>query len=266
MDTDTSRSELAHIVDRLAAGDAAFTFTFVARYGAAVTRAAVEISGDAPERLVHDVAFALLGRRRDEPTDAWDVVLAALAEVLAGADRTPRPPGGASPRSVHLVDIENLAGGPARIDTWFAPALRQYRAAAAIRSTDHVVVAADRAVWVRTAWEVDPGWDYRPGTGADGADRVLLAAVEPAWVAKRFERLVVGSGDHGFAPLVADVVRRGVAVDVVARPAQLAGALRRTGARLVALPDLPELPADRFRAARDAGRPTRPTVALSEAA
>lgn len=146
-------------------------------------------------------------------------------------------------RTLHLVDIENLAGGPARVDRWFAPSLRQYRAAATPRSDDHVVLAADRTVYARTAWDVDRAWTYRFGTGPDGADRALLEAADPRWVADRFRRVVIGSGDHAFAPLAADLLDRGLEVVVVSRPANLSGRLRRSGALVITLPDLPEVAA-----------------------
>lgn len=249
---DHTTTELDRILAALAAGDQAFVFTLVTRYGDAVTCAARDrgVPDDVAAEVVGNVAFALLGRPLPAGRAAWDVVVAALDEVLAGLG-PPEPPPGTGPRTVHLVDIENLAGGPERVHRWFAPALRQYESVARPHEGDHVVLAADASVWTRTAWEVDPRWDYRFGTGPDGADRVLLERADPDWVVARFERLVVGSGDHAFAPLVAEVRDRGVDAVVVARPRQLAGVLRRTGARVVALPDLPPI---------DGGEPGTPVV------
>ena len=50
------------------------------------------------------------------------------------------------------------------------------------------------------------GMAHRPlcAWGKDAADQLLLGAV-PADVGARFRRLVVGSGDHAFAPLVASL-------------------------------------------------------------
>jgi len=240
----TDTSELGRIVARLAAGDAAFVVTFATRYGATVARAAIAAGiapGDA-DPTVHDVAYALLGRAPEVARAAWDVVLDALAEVVDGSTRGFEPVASAlAPRTLHLVDIENLAGGPEQVDRWFQPSLRQYRATAAPRLADHVVLAADRTVYARTAWDVDRGWSYRFGVGPDGADRALLDAAEPAWVAGRFDRVVVGSGDHAFAPLVVDLLGRGLEVVVVSRPRNLSGRLRRSGAQLITLPDLPAL-------------------------
>lgn len=243
----TTRDELERILHRLAAGDAAYTVTFTERYGSGVTRAASAArAGEGTtdlETVVLDVAFALLGRARQPGIEGWDLVLVVLSEVMGRGGRGPEPPSGPGAparRTLHLVDIENLAGGPARVDRWFGSALRQYQAVAEPRPVDHVVMAADRTVYARTAWDVDPGWTYRFGIGPDGADRALLDAADPGWVHGRFDRVVVGSGDHAFAPLVVDLLGRGVPVTVVSRPRNLSGRLRRSGAHVVTLPDLPD--------------------------
>lgn len=69
--------------------------------------------------------------------------------------------------------------------------------------------------------------------GRDGADRVLLAAAAPEWVARRFARLVIASGDAAFVDLARAVRALGVAVVVVARAEGLAGRLRRAGCSVV---------------------------------
>lgn len=56
-----------------------------------------------------------------------------------------------------------------------------------------------------------------PGHGVAGADRAPLSALDPAFIASRYHRLVVGRGDHAFEPTVADLRARRMAVVVVAR-------------------------------------------------
>jgi hypothetical protein len=77
----------------------------------------------------------------------------------------------------------------------------------------------------KAAW---PGALLRIGKGLDGADRALLSVLDPAFIASHYHRLVVASGDHAFAPMVADLRARRVAVVVVTRNREsLSGDLRR---------------------------------------
>ena len=129
-------------------------------------------------------------------------------------------------RTLHLLDLENLAG----TDRPSAAALRA--AAAAYRSTvrvapgDHVVISSDINVSCDAglAW---PGARLVPGTGPDGADRALLAATDARFAAARYDRVVIGSGDHAFTDLVIDLRANRVAVCVVSRPVSLSRGLGR---------------------------------------
>jgi hypothetical protein len=234
-----------HIVRSLVDGDAAFLRPFVTRYGNAVA-AALRRGGAPPadlDPLVHEVGISLIGRETDGDFDPWVVVLTAVDEVLArlagdgdGGDDPP-PLSGGGRRTLHLVDIENLAGGPRRVDRWFSTAVREFRLAAGVARDDHVVMAADQSLWKRTAFSFRDG-RYLPAFGRDGADRRLLDAAPPEWVAERFDRLVIGSGDHAVAPMAAAAAARGVGVTVVARPRQLSRELRLAAGRVELLPDL----------------------------
>jgi hypothetical protein len=59
-----------------------------------------------------------------------------------------------------------------------------------------------------TAKLVWPGALIRWGRGPDGADKVLLAEADPTDVARRFDRLVIASGDHIFGALANEVRAR----------------------------------------------------------
>ena len=74
-------------------------------------------------------------------------------------------------------------------------------------------------------------------TGKDAADLMLLAYAEPARVAARFGRLVVGSGDHEFAATAADVLGRGVPVVVVALRRCLSHTLQGQGFGIRFMPE-----------------------------
>ena len=109
-------------------------------------------------------------------------------------------------RSLHLVDIENLVGEPT---SWRPDRIRAtfdaYLQTATWRPGDSLVVAANPSFMKMLAFDL-VGMAHRSlcAWGKDAADQLLLGAV-PADVGTRFGRLVVGSGDHAFAPLVASL-------------------------------------------------------------
>ena len=120
-----------------------------------------------------------------------------------------------SGRTLHLVDAENLMGGPFAGNLALRGALREYTIAAGIRPLDHVIVALSVSdVWPEARLVI--------GRGRDGADNALLSTVSDVdWMASRYDRLVVGSGDHAFAFAVAAFRAAGLRVDVVARASSL---------------------------------------------
>ena len=123
------------------------------------------------------------------------------------------------------ADLENLAGGSAASASSIEVALDGYERLAPFGTHDHRVVACGRDV-VFPAKDRWPGALVRRARGIDGADRLRLADADPADVARRFDRVVVGSGDHIFSELVVELDRREVAVCVVSRPEALSARLR----------------------------------------
>ena len=119
-------------------------------------------------------------------------------------------------RTLHVIDIENLVGGSGAGPAAVGPALSAYRSTVAVRDGDHAVIAAGPtlAIAAGLAW---PGAQLRFGHGIDGADHALLDAVEPAFAAEHYDRVVIASGDHAFVPLVAALRSRGAAVVLVVR-------------------------------------------------
>jgi hypothetical protein len=120
-------------------------------------------------------------------------------------------------RTYHLIDIENLCGGTASAgDDDVARAVARYQRTITVADDDLVVIGSGPtlAPAAKAAW---PSARLVVGKGIDGADRALLAADDPRFLADRFDRVVVGSGDHAFAELVIDLRARGTAVCVVTR-------------------------------------------------
>lgn len=148
-------------------------------------------------------------------------------------------------RTLAIVDAENLLGR-ARFDPYgVACGLAVSLAVVAeLEDDDHIVVGSDVTIGHAIGLAF-PGRRLVVGRGGDGADNALLAAVgSTSFVSDRFDRVVLASGDHIFAPLVRRLVRAGVEVWVVARPAALSRALacEASSVRFFA-PDVPELAA-----------------------
>lgn len=139
-------------------------------------------------------------------------------------------------RALHLVDLENLVRGAsptARDLDWVAA---QYREAAGWAGGDLMQVGTSRQAAARSLWR----WRYHfpcawhLGDGPDGGERALLDAC-PVEYAARFPRIVIGSGDHAFVPLVVDLARRGAQVHVVAPSDALSRQLQLAAAKAVRL-------------------------------
>lgn len=132
-------------------------------------------------------------------------------------------------RTLHLVDIENLVGDPCATKATVLDALHRYLETSGHRDGDHVVIAANPGLMAGLAFELPVPCNVHAARGADGADRVLLAQADPAFVASRYDRLVIGSGDGAFVPVALAVRDRGVPVVVVAHPRSLSSRLRGAG-------------------------------------
>ena len=120
-------------------------------------------------------------------------------------------------RTLHILDFENLCTGPERIPELRDLVADSYRQVAEMTPGDHVVVGVNPNNLFPSAG-VFPGCRFVAGHGPDGADHALLKVVEDTdWVARRFDRVVIGSGDHCFVPVVVQLGRRGILVTVVAQ-------------------------------------------------
>jgi hypothetical protein len=136
-------------------------------------------------------------------------------------------------RSLHLVDLDDLVGRDASIAR-VKDVIDAYLAAARWEPDDHVVVAADCGSLGDVAFELDTGWRL---LAARGADHGLLHTTDAKLVARRYDRLIVGSGDAAFADLVTAVNRNHGDAWVVAHERRLDPQLRQAASWVVTLPD-----------------------------
>ncbi|MGW9167356.1 NYN domain-containing protein [Agromyces sp. NPDC055658] len=82
---------------------------------------------------------------------------------------------------------------------------------------DHIVIGAARSVAAKYRGVIDePNVKWVVGANApDAADRALLAAIDLHRVARKYDELVIISGDHAFAPLARRAKKFGLRVHVV---------------------------------------------------
>lgn len=117
-------------------------------------------------------------------------------------------------RRIHLLDLENLLGG------WVTCGESQalfgaYEAAVRVGPHDQVIVGT--AHRHAPFWIFQVPWTHQSVLGADvpdGADAALLDAVTPMRWGSGLG-LVLGSGDHAFAPLAEQVRAAGGVVELV---------------------------------------------------
>jgi hypothetical protein len=137
-------------------------------------------------------------------------------------------------RTLHVVDIENLAGAPVPSLTLVSEVQVRYVACLGFGANDQVVLAASHLALLNAGL----GWPharYRVRSGKDGADLELIDVLVHENVAARFSHVVIGSGDGMFGATAASLADRGVYVTVVSRRASLAKGLARVASDVVYL-------------------------------
>jgi hypothetical protein len=137
-------------------------------------------------------------------------------------------------RTLHLVDIENLAGAAVPSLPQVMDVQDRYARRLAVGADDHVVMAANHRAFVNAA----VGWPharYRVRSGPDGADLELLDVIEYENVVARFTHIVIGSGDGLFGQAAQGLTDRGVWVTVVSRRGSLSPALARAARDVIYL-------------------------------
>jgi hypothetical protein len=137
-------------------------------------------------------------------------------------------------RTLHVVDIENLAGAAIPTLARVTEVQGQYLACLGFGAEDQVVLATNHLALLNAGL----GWPharYRVRSGRDGADRELLDVLEHENVAARFSHVVIGSGDGGFGRAAASLAARGVFVTVVSRWGSLAYELAKAASNVIYL-------------------------------
>jgi hypothetical protein len=111
--------------------------------------------------------------------------------------------------------------------------LDDYLDLSAWRRGDHVIVASNPWLISDVAFDIAVACNVHAVHGSEGADTMLLSLSPVDFVARRYDRLVIGSGDGAFASRAASVRQSGVAVQVVARSDGCSKRLRRFDCRYI---------------------------------
>jgi hypothetical protein len=146
--------------------------------------------------------------------------------------------------TLHLIDIENLHGACPRgtMDVRRAKSLLEcYDSVASIAVGDHLIVGCNPGIGLEVGLAIGGGRLVVRG-GPDGADHALIDSIDLDHVARRYRRVVIGSGDHIFVPTVLGLLARSVPVEVVGRPGGTSAALRLTGVPVLSFDEASPLP------------------------
>jgi hypothetical protein len=117
-------------------------------------------------------------------------------------------------RTAYLLDIDNLCGAPMASDAQVRQVLDTFTSQYQPGKQDQVYCAAT----AKAAYAVKfqrPGFTVHVGRGKDGSDLRLLDIGDPQWLKQRFDRVVIGSGDGIFGPLVQTLTELGIQVEVI---------------------------------------------------
>jgi hypothetical protein len=164
-----------------------------------------------------------------------------MTATIAPAIPTTTLPKALRTRTLHLVVLENLVGDPHADGATAAHVFGQYLQRAHWEAGDLVHVADNPHLALEVGWRLPVDCTLRTASGPDAADHRLMDLAEPEFVARRFGRLVIGSGDHGFIAHACASRTAGVGVLVVTRPGSLANGWRAWGFPIATL-DLDDEP------------------------
>lgn len=127
----------------------------------------------------------------------------------------------APPRTLHLVDLENLTRGPGASRAVALAVFTRYLQVAGWSEGDQVLLASSGLLMGKVAFDLASWASPVPASihaadGPDGADLLLLALAPASLVIERYDRLVIGSGDGIFGDRACAVRDAGIEVAVVA--------------------------------------------------
>lgn len=139
-------------------------------------------------------------------------------------------------RRMIVADVENVNGGPIASPAQGAWVERILTHRLGLQAGDQVVIGCNRdglsLTNLYSAWGTRVRYVAEPGT--DGADCALLQVMTED-LPQRFDELLLVSGDHIFAPMIAHLATNGLPTHVFAHTESLAPALKLAATRVSTL-------------------------------
>lgn len=142
-------------------------------------------------------------------------------------------------RTLHLVDLENLLGDQRR-EHCATNGFQHYLELARWSPGDRVIVASHPEIIGQIGFDRPVPCNLHATVGNDAADEMLLSLAPAELVARRFARLVIGSGDGIFLSRARTARALGVGVLVVARADGVAGKFANWGLPVRFFDDAPD--------------------------
>ncbi|HUJ05257.1 MAG TPA: hypothetical protein VLX31_04000 [Streptosporangiaceae bacterium] len=145
---------------------------------------------------------------------------------------------GYPPRTIHLLDPENLIGTASPHVSEVQDLMARYARRVGFGPMDQIVIACSHRAF-KTIGFCWCGPQYLVRSGPDGADRELLRVIRYERLVSRFPDVVIGSGDGVFTEAASGLAADGSRVTIVSRRGHLARALALVAGRRVIYIDLP---------------------------
>lgn len=131
-------------------------------------------------------------------------------------------------RTLYLIDIENMVGRSSFNLSDVAKMQDRIQAAIAAGEGDHVIIASSHHNGAAMMFGWSGSAERKMLSGQDGADQALLACVgDVDWIARRYGRVVIASGDHAFAFTLSALKSAGVDTILLPPDVGCSRALRR---------------------------------------
>ena len=119
------------------------------------------------------------------------------------------------PRTAFFLDMDNLTGTGQPSSEQVRIVLDDFERICRPSKFDQVYCAGTATTAYHCA-DYRPNYRVTAGRGKDGADKRLLELGEPEHISRRFQRVVIGSGDGIFATVAHEYARRGLKVELIA--------------------------------------------------